>query len=99
MSLSYTVEKNFVDFKKEVETIVAAKLKKDWISVDWQDKTMVVAIDKGGKSSFRIDFAEQGSTLSITEGKRDVAFFHKPFISEFEKQIDQIFTDLGAKKA
>jgi hypothetical protein len=40
-----------------------------------------------------------GDTVKISEVKRKVALFHKPFVGEVEKMIDELMHQVGAQKA
>ncbi|NBW80170.1 hypothetical protein EBR21_00300 [bacterium] len=68
-------------------------------SVSWEQNTMLVRIDKGGKSEFKIALQSQGSDTKFIETKRDVALFHKPFVGKVESFVDQILNKAGAAKA
>ncbi|NBX15975.1 MAG: hypothetical protein EBR09_01270 [Proteobacteria bacterium] len=68
-------------------------------SVSWEQNTMLVKIDKGGKSEFKITLQNQGTDTKFVETKRDVALFHKPFVGKVESFVDQILNKAGAAKA
>lgn len=68
-------------------------------TISWEQNTMLVRIEKGGKSEFKIALQSQGSDTKFVETKRDVAMFHKPFVGRVESFVDQILNKAGAAKA
>ncbi|NBO37224.1 hypothetical protein EBU99_01435 [bacterium] len=68
-------------------------------NVSWEQNSMFVKIDKGGKSQFVLTLESNGSDTKFVETKRDVALFHKPFVGKVESFVDQILTKAGAAKA
>lgn len=66
--------------------------------VSWEQDTMLVKIDKGGKSEFKLTLKSNGSDVHFVETKRDIAFLHKPFVGKVESFVDSILTKAGAAK-
>lgn len=87
----------------EVKTAVQAELTKSGIpsfaSVAWEANELCVKIDKGGKSEFRMALKDAGTDTRLVETKRDIAFLHKPFVGKVESFVDQLMSQVGAKKA
>lgn len=100
MTMSWTFRNVSAD---EAKTLLQKELQATGVpsfaSVSWEQNTMLVRIDKGGKSEFKIALQSQGSDTKFIETKRDVALFHKPFVGKVESFVDQILNKAGAAKA
>ncbi|MFZ9520418.1 MAG: hypothetical protein ACO3A4_08070 [Silvanigrellaceae bacterium] len=100
MTMSWTFRNVSADeakslLQKELQAIGVPS----FASVSWEQNTMLVRIDKGGKSEFKIALQSQGADTKFIETKRDVALFHKPFVGKVESFVDQILNKAGAAKA
>ena len=100
MAMSWTFKNiNAADAKTILQRELQAACVPSFASVSWEQETMLVKIDKGGKSEFKLTLQSNGSDVKFVETKRDVALFHKPFIGKVENFVDSILTKAGAAKA
>jgi hypothetical protein len=97
-SMHYKISKSLNQAKSELNTTLSQKIKKDYVKVEWRGDDLLVSIDKGGKSEFHISLKPEGDTVSLKEVKRNIAFLHKPFVSEVERMIDDIIGSIGGKR-
>lgn len=97
--IQYTAEKNLEDVKSDLKKIISEEIKKDYVKTSWDQNELCIKIEKGGTSEIRIGLQEKEGKVLISEIKRNIAFLHKPFISDVEKMIDHILGQkLGARK-
>ena len=100
MTMSWTFRNISADEAKAIlqQELQAAGVP-SFASVSWEQNTMLVRIEKGGKSEFKLALQSQGADTKFVETKRDVALFHKPFVGRVESFVDQILNKAGAAKA
>jgi hypothetical protein len=100
MAMCWTFKNtNAVDAKTILQRELQAMGVPSFANVSWEQDTMLVKIDKGGKSEFKLTLQSNGSDVKFVETKREVALFHKPFIGKVESFVDSILTKAGAAKA
>ena len=100
MKCYYTTPKDFVTLKSELEDILKNDIKKSYITQVWNEKELLLKIEKVGTSKIYFEFTETNDkSTTIKEKKREIAMMHKPFASEVEKMVEQILVDkMGAKR-
>lgn len=100
MTMSWTFRNLSTD---EAKSILQRELNAagvpSFATISWDQNTMSVKIDKGGKSEFKIALQSQGTDTKFIETKRDIALFHKPFVGRVESFVEQILNKAGAAKA
>lgn len=100
MAMSWTFRNtNTNDAKNLLQRELQAAGVPSFAMVSWEQDTMLVKIDKGGKSEFKLTLQSSGSDVRFVETKRDVALFHKPFIGKVENFVDSVLSRAGAAKA
>jgi len=90
---------NTLDAKTILQRELQAVGVPSFANVSWEQDTMRVKIDKGGKSEFKLTLQSNGSDVKFVETKREIALFHKPFIGKVESFVDSVLTKAGAAKA
>jgi hypothetical protein len=100
MTISWTFRNLSID---EAKTLLQKELQAagvpSFANISWEQNTMLVRIEKGGKSEFKMSLQTLGTDTKFIETKRDVAFLHKPFVGRVETFVDQILNKAGAAKA
>lgn len=100
MALSWTVRQSTLEnVKSAINTSLQNMSLPSFATVAWEGNELIVRIDKGGKSEFRLGVKPSGDSVTITETKRDLSFLHKPFVGKVETVVSQIMGDVGAVKA
>jgi hypothetical protein len=100
MTMSWTFKNtNTSDAKNVLQNELQAAGVPSFADVSWEQDTMLVKIDKGGKSEFKLTLQTSGSDVQFIETKRNVALFHKPFVGKVESFVDTVVTKAGAAKA
>jgi hypothetical protein len=100
MVMSWTFRNtNTTDAKAVLQKELQAAGVPSFAMVSWEQDTMLVKIDKGGKSEFKLSLQSSGSDVRFVETKRDVALFHKPFVGKVESFVDTVLSRAGAAKA
>jgi hypothetical protein len=90
---------NTGDAKATLQRELQAAGVPSFADISWEQDTMLVRIDKGGKSEFKLTLQSNGSDVKFVETKRDIAFLHKPFVGKVESFVDTILSKAGAAKA
>ncbi len=100
MTMSWTFKNtNASDAKNSLQKELQAAGVPSFADVSWEQDTMLVKIDKGGKSEFKLTLQASGTDVQFVETKRNVALFHKPFVGKVESFVDSVLTKAGAAKA
>jgi len=90
---------NASDAKNSLQKELQAAGVPSFADISWEQDTMLVKIDKGGKSEFKLTLQASGTDVQFVETKRNVALFHKPFVGKVESFVDSVLTKAGAAKA
>lgn len=100
MTMSWTFKNtNATDAKNSLQKELQNAGVPSFADISWEQDTMLVKIDKGGKSEFKLTLQAKGSDVQFVETKRNVAMFHKPFVGKVESFVDSVLTKAGADKA
>lgn len=89
----------FTAIKTQIDERLSKITIPSFAQVVWKGEELSVLIDKGGKSEFKLGFSETNGDVVISEKKRDVAFFHKPFVGRVEELLQKVMSEAGAQKA
>ena len=100
MTMSWTFKNtNASDAKNSLQKELQAAGVPSFADISWEQDTMLVKIDKGGKSEFKLTLQASGTDVQFVETKRNVALFHKPFVGKVDSFVDSVLTKAGAAKA
>jgi len=96
-SFHYTIAKDLSTVKKELVSIMASEIKKDYVKPQWDGDNLIIKIEKMGSSEIRFALYQEGNNVHIQEKKRNISFLHKPFVGDVERTVQHILgTKLGA---